>query len=166
MEAEIREYRPGDPSRAAYFYFRVFADQFDFNGTVEQYFISNMAELWDDPDGNMLWIAEKDGQVVGSIMIINKGNGVGQLRFFGVDANTQGEHIDKRLMDRAMSFCKEKGYKHVYLWTIDICEAARHLYGKYGFYLTDTKSNTTWAAYPMTEERWDYFEQGSRSMMK
>lgn len=52
---------------------------------------------------------------------------------------------------------KEKGYHHVFLWTIDICTAALHLYEKFGFKCTDTKANDTWANYHMTEELWEYW---------
>lgn len=45
---------------------------------------------------------------------------------------------------------------HVILWTIDILKPARHLYGKYGFAMTETKPNTEWADYEILEEKWEY----------
>lgn len=58
-------------------------------------------------------------------------------------------------MNTAMVYCKKQGYHHIILWTIDICKDAIKLYSKYGFHMTDTKPNTTWAKYPMTEELWE-----------
>ena len=38
----------------------------------------------------------------------------------------------------------------------DSCKAARHLYAKFDFKLTDTKENNTWANYSITEELWEF----------
>ena len=58
-------------------------------------------------------------------------------------------------MDTAMLFCREQEYRHVFLWTIQILDAARHLYEKYGFIQTETKPNTEWTGETLLEERWD-----------
>lgn len=59
-------------------------------------------------------------------------------------------------MQKEMDFCKEKGYRHIFLWTIEICESALYLHDKFEFRRTDTKPNDTWARY-LTEELWEYF---------
>lgn len=151
----IRVCRPGEISLVVHFYFKLFEKQFDFLPNVEGYFLHAAAELFDEPEGNGLWIAEEDGKIVGSICIIGKGGGNAQLRLFGTDPSLQGRGVGRMLMQTAMDFCKEKGYAHVILWTIDICQAARHLYGKFGFQPTDTKPNTIWADYEVTEEKWE-----------
>lgn len=152
----IRTYKPGEPSLVVHFYYKLFEQQFDFLPNVENYFLHAMTELFDHPDGNELWIAEENGKIVGSVCIVGKDDGNAQLRLFGTDPSLQGKGVGKMLMQKAMDFCKEKNYSHVILWTIDICKAARHLYSNFGFSLTDTKLNTTWADYEMTEEKWEY----------
>lgn len=154
----IRTYKPGDPSLVAHFNYKIFEQQFEFLPNVENYFLHIMTELFDHPERNELWLAEENGKIVGSICIIGKEDGSAQLRLFCTDPSLQGKGIGKMLMQKAMDFCKEKNYSHVMLWTIDICKAARHLYAKFGFQLTDTKPNTTWAEYEITEEKWEYFE--------
>lgn len=153
----IRHHKPGEPSLVVHFYYKLFEEQFDFLPMTEQYFLHAMTDLFENPEGNALWVAEEDGKIVGSICIVDKGNGTGQLRLFGTHPSTQGKGIGKALMQTAMDFCKEKGYHHVYLWTIDICTAALHLYEKFGFKCTDTKANDTWANCHMTEELWEYW---------
>ena len=155
-EITIREYRPGDPSRVTYFYYKLYERQYGFNGTVERYFMDGMLELFDHPEGSQMWIAEESGEVVGSVAIVKKGEREAQLRWFGVDTALQGLGMGNRLLDIAMGFCREQGYTHVYLWTIEILKPARHLYGKYGFVLTETKRNNEWADRPLLEEKWDY----------
>lgn len=155
-EVSIRSYRPGDPSLVCYFYYKLYEQQYKFNGSVEEYFIRGMAELFDHPDGNQLWVAQKDDKIVGSIAIIKKGAHEAQLRWFGVDMAIQGMGIGNKLLETAMDFCKEHNYTDVILWTIDILKPARHLYGKHGFVMTETKPNSEWADYEILEEKWEY----------
>ena len=154
----IRKYRPGDPSRVCYFYYKLFEQQYGFNGIVEKYFMEGMLDLFEDREGSQMWLVERDGEIVGSIGIIKRGDRDAQLRWFGIDMFLQGQGVGNKLMRIAMGFCKERGYKHVILWSIDILKSARHLYGKFGFILTETKPNHEWAPYPMIEEKWEYNE--------
>ncbi len=151
----IREAKTGDASLVSYFYFKLFETQFDFLPNVEQYFLHAASEIFDDPEGSRLWVLEENGRIRGSICIVKKSDQEAQLRLFGTDLSLQGKGAGTALMRTAMNFCKERQYSHVCLWTIDICKAARHLYSRFGFRLTDTKPNTTWAAYPMMEELWE-----------
>ncbi|SHJ92184.1 Acetyltransferase (GNAT) domain-containing protein [Dethiosulfatibacter aminovorans DSM 17477] len=153
----IREAKPGEPSLVVHFYYKLFEQQFGFLPSTEKYFLHAMTELFDDQDGNKLWVIEEAGEIKGSICIVKKGNAEAQLRLFGTDISLQGKGAGKQLMQKAMNFCKERGYSHVILWTIDICESACYLYDKFGFRFTESKHNTTWANYLMTEEKWEYF---------
>ena len=154
-EIIIREHKSGEPSLVVNFYFKLFEEQFGFLPVVENYFLHAMTELYDN-ENNKLWIAEENGKIVGSMCIVEKGDGSAQLRLFGTHPNTQGKGVGKRLMQTVMDYSKEQGYRHLYLWTIDICKSALHLYEKYGFCCTDKKPNDTWANYHMTEELWEY----------
>ncbi|WP_255947314.1 GNAT family N-acetyltransferase [Brucepastera parasyntrophica] len=66
----------------------------------------------------------------------------------------RGLGAGQRLLDKALGFCREKGYTHVFLWTVSIQEAARHLYKKAGFKIIETRKNSDWGV-PVLEERWD-----------
>lgn len=160
MEAKkdihIHTYRPGDPSRVCYFYYKLYEQQYQFNGSVEKYFIKGMGELFDCPGKSQLWVAEQDGAVVGSIAIVKKGDHAAQLRWFSVSMAVQGRGIGNALLETAMAFCRDQNYTDVILWTIDILKPARHLYGKYGFAPTETKPNHEWAGYALMEEKWEY----------
>lgn len=57
-------------------------------------------------------------------------------------------------MKLALDFSREKGYRHIFLYTVSILETARHLYASYGFTLTETKENKEWGQ-DLVEERWD-----------
>lgn len=160
MEAKtdimIRTYKPGDPSLVCYFYYKLYEQQYRFNGSVEKYFIKGMAELFDHPQGNQMWVAEQNGKIVGSIAVVQKGDHAAQLRWFGVSTDIQGMGIGNKLLETAMNFCKERHYTDLLLWTIDILKSARHLYGKHGFYMTETKPNYEWTDHELMEEKWEY----------
>lgn len=155
-EITIRTYTPGDPSLVCYFYYKLFERQYQFNGCVEQYFIKGMAELFDAPLNSQMWVAERNGHIVGSIAVIWRGGHAAQLRWFGVSTEIQGTGIGNRLLETAMAFCKDHNYTDVVLWTISILSSARHLYGKHGFSMTETKPNDEWAGCRLTEEKWEY----------
>lgn len=158
-EAVVRPYRPGDPSRVCYFYYDLYEKQYHFNGTVERYFLEGMIDLFRQADGSMLWVAEQGAEIVGSIAVIRRGEQEAQLRWFGVAPSLQGQGLGKKLIETAMDYCRAKEYEHLTLWTIDILKPARHLYGKYGFAMTETKPNLQWASYPLLEEKWEYHRE-------
>lgn len=151
----IHTYEPGDPSMVCYFYYKLYEQQYNFNGTVEGYFIRGMGELFDDPEGSQLWVAKEGDRIVGCIAIIKKDEHEAQLRWFGVDQSVQGMGIGNQLLETAMRFCEKHSYTDVILWTIDILKPARHLYGKYGFAMTETKPNTEWTDHEILEEKWE-----------
>lgn len=152
----IREAKPGEAGLVVNFYYHLFADQFNFRPLTEQYFLHAMEDYFNDPKGNILYVAEENGQICGSVCIAKTDEHAAQLRMFGVGPALQGQGAGNQLMTKAMDFCKEKEYQHVILWTVDICKAARHLYAKFGFQKTDEKPNDSWADYQMTEELWKY----------
>lgn len=107
-----------------------------------------------DPHKDCIYILEAGGKPSGCIAITYIEDGVAQLRFFFVESTLRGLGAGNRLIDLAMDFCREKSYKHVFLWTFSKLEAARHLYGKKGFCITETHQNTEWGV-AVLEERWD-----------
>ncbi len=152
----IRTYRPGDPSLVCYFQYRLYEKQFHFNGLYEQEMLGGMAELYDDPEGSQMWIAEADGAIVGDIAIIKRGEHQAQLRWFGVDMAMQGLGLGNRLLQTAMDFCAEKGYTHVTLGTLNILQPARHLYAKFGFQKTESEPFNDWdPSREMEHETWE-----------
>jgi GNAT superfamily N-acetyltransferase len=57
-------------------------------------------------------------------------------------------------MEKAVNFCASEGYERAFLWTVSDLLAARHLYEKWGFSLTETMEHHIWGKNLM-EERWD-----------
>ena len=107
-----------------------------------------------DPDKDCIYILEVNGIRTGCVAITHTENKTAQLRFFFVESSHRGMGAGNELINRAISFCREKKYERVFLWTFSELLSARHLYGKSGFQLTDTHENKEWGK-PVLEERWD-----------
>jgi GNAT superfamily N-acetyltransferase len=92
------------------------------------------------------WTVCLNNQVEGAIAIdglkaVTEG---AHLRWFIVSPEVHGQGIGNRLMEEAISFCKKKDYKKVYLWTFEGLHAARHLYEKFGFKLVEQAEGRQW----------------------
>lgn len=140
----LRTYRPGDPSRVCYFQYKLYEKQYHFNGLYEKEMLGGMAELYDDPEGSQMWVAELDGRIVGDIAVIKRGPDSAQLRWFGVDTDLQGQGLGSRLLETAIRFCRENGYVRLMLGTLDILKPARHLYAKFGFHKVESEFYNLW----------------------
>ncbi|WP_035425755.1 bifunctional helix-turn-helix transcriptional regulator/GNAT family N-acetyltransferase [Halalkalibacterium ligniniphilum] len=151
----IRSFQPGDVGYVASLHGALYAKSYGFGSIFEYDVMKGLTEFIEKPDRGGLWIAEVNGEPVGSIAITKSSEKVAQLRWFIIDEKYQGLGIGKKLMNTAIVFCKEQGYQHVFLWTVSILKTARHLYQSYNFTLTEKKENNSWTGTNLTEERWD-----------
>jgi GNAT superfamily N-acetyltransferase len=99
-----------------------------------------------DESRDGFWILCKNDRVEGGIAIdgmnaLTKG---AHLRWFILSSEVQGQGFGNRLMDEAVSFCKNKNYKRIHLNTFEGLHPARHLYEKFGFKLIEQVEGTQW----------------------
>jgi len=100
------------------------------------------------------WIAEIDGENVGSLMLANDGDGVARLRLLLVEPKARGLGIGARLVDEAIRFARSVGYHKIALWTHSVLTAARHIYQSAGFKLMRSEEHQSWGQ-PVVSEHWD-----------
>lgn len=93
-----------------------------------------------DRPKNQLWIALHQGEVVGTIAIDGEDIApAAHLRWFFVDESMQGRGIGRRLLTKAIAFCKAHRFRKIELDTFQGLDAARNLYDKTGFELISEK---------------------------
>jgi DNA-binding MarR family transcriptional regulator/N-acetylglutamate synthase-like GNAT family acetyltransferase len=154
-EVIVRPFRPGDVGYVAHLHGRLYDKTYKFGEMFEYYVMKGLTEFMINTEGGELWIAEVNGENVGSIAITKSSETVAQLRWFVIDENYQGLGIGKKLMETALNFCKTQNYQQVFLWTVSTLDTARYLYKKYNFKLTEEKPNEEWTETKLMEERWD-----------
>lgn len=107
-----------------------------------------------DPETDCLKILECNGVPAGSIAIAKADEETAQLRFFMLEPEMRQRGYGNRLMDMALDFCREKGYKKVFLLTITAQVIARHVYETHGFYKVSSNDKSEWGD-GVVEECWE-----------
>lgn len=107
-----------------------------------------------DPNTDCLNILECNGIPAGSIAVARVDDSTAQLRFFMLEPEMRKRGYGNRLIDLALSFCREKGYKKVFLLTITAQIVARHIYETHGFRRVWSRDKSEWGE-GVIEERWD-----------
>ena len=105
-----------------------------------------------DPRKDYVALAELDGRIVASIIINGLSDEIAQLRFFLVHPDARGRGLGRELINRALAFCRECGFKKVTLWTITELAVARHLYLQAGFVVTREETHEIWGAMRTEQE--------------
>jgi len=100
------------------------------------------------------WIAEIDGEKVGTVMLVKDSAKVARIRLLLLDPSARGIGLGARLVDECVRFARRAGYKKITLWTHSVLAAARHIYEKAGFRLMLTERHRSWGR-PVVSEHWD-----------
>jgi GNAT superfamily N-acetyltransferase len=109
-----------------------------------------------DKQRDGIWFAAVKDRVEGSISIdgIHASDKGAHLRWFIVSDELRRKGAGRQLLDKAIHFCRTKGYKKIYLWTFEGLHAARRLYEDVGFKLMMQQTGVQWG----TEVNEQYFE--------
>jgi GNAT superfamily N-acetyltransferase len=108
-----------------------------------------------DPTRERCWIAERDGENVGSVFLVQKSKTVSKLRLLLVEPAARGLGIGGRLVSECVRFAREVGYRKMMLWTQSELTAARAIYQKAGFDLVGKKRHWSWGRKDLVAETWE-----------
>jgi DNA-binding MarR family transcriptional regulator/N-acetylglutamate synthase-like GNAT family acetyltransferase len=152
----LRTHQPGDMGWVIARHGVLYAQEYGWDETFEGLVAEIAGEFIRkfDPKKERCWIAEQDGENVGSIFLVKKTATVAKLRLLLVEPTARGSGIGRRLVSECVRHARQVGYKKMTLWTQSHLHAAHRLYQEAGFRLTKSWAVHSWGK-DMVSETWD-----------
>ncbi|HEV7759451.1 MAG TPA: helix-turn-helix domain-containing GNAT family N-acetyltransferase [Acidimicrobiales bacterium] len=126
----------------------LYASAYGWGETYEAFVARVVADMVEaraaSPGRVELWVAEVDGEPVGSIGCAERDADTAQLRLLLVEPSARRGGLGRQLIEHCLRFARTAGYRRVALWTNDNLVEARRLYEKAGFALDDESPHDLW----------------------
>jgi len=112
--------------------------------------------------GGNFWGAKMDGELAGTIALMNIGHNACALRKMFVKKEYRGkEHgIAQKLLETLLAYCREQNITEVYLGTVDMLKAAHRFYEKNDFNLIKVTDLPSYFPRMMADNRFYHLHLG------
>ena len=135
----LRPHRPGDMGWVVHRQAVLYAQEYGWDERYEALISRIVADFIDhfDPRRERCWIAEREGEIIGSVFLIAHPEraGVARLRLLYVERSARGLGIGRRLVQECTQFARQAGYETITLWTNSVLTSARKIYEAEGYRL-------------------------------
>jgi DNA-binding MarR family transcriptional regulator/GNAT superfamily N-acetyltransferase len=133
----LRPHEPGDMGWVTSANATIYAKEYGWDLTYEALVARITADFIENFDAKRerCWIAELDGERVGSVFVVRKTDAIAKLRLLVLDRRARGVGLGRRLVEECLRFAKSADYSSMTLWTQSCLTAARAIYSQAGFRL-------------------------------
>jgi DNA-binding MarR family transcriptional regulator/GNAT superfamily N-acetyltransferase len=152
----LRGHRPGDMGWVVQAHGRIYFQEYAWDERFEALVADIAAKFVQnfDPSRERCWIAEMDGEPVGSVFLVKQSKTVAKLRLLLVEPKARGQGLGRRLVEECIAFARAKGYRRLVLWTQSNLAAAHAIYRACGFRLKRAEKHAAFGV-KLTGEYWE-----------
>ncbi len=152
----LRPCRAGDMGWVVHRQAILYAREYDWDWRFEGLVASVAAQFIEafDPKCECCWIAEREGEIVGSVFVVRISRTEARLRMLYVEPATRGLGLGRKLTEEAIRFARDRGYRTLRLWTNGNLLAARHIYETAGFRLVEEEHHHSFG-HDLVGQTWD-----------
>jgi len=136
----VRTFHPGDEDAVVGVILPIQREEFGLAITAADQPDLVAIPAWYQTGAGQFWLAELDGEAVGTIALKDIGGGVVALRKMFVKPNARGPiGAAQALLDTALAHARHHGVQAVWLGTTDRFQAAHRFYEKNGFAVVEAQ---------------------------
>jgi DNA-binding MarR family transcriptional regulator/GNAT superfamily N-acetyltransferase len=155
-QVTVRDERIGDMGIVTARQGQLYAREFGWDGTYEALVAKILSDygLRNDRIHERGWIAELDGDVVGSVYVMKENETTARLRLLYVDDAARGTGLGRKLVQLCTDFARSAGYQRIVLWTQSMLIPARKIYTAEGYRLINSEPHHSFG-HDLVGETWE-----------